>query len=31
MNQTDEITIQFIWLLIGVVIILFYLQNTDDD
>jgi hypothetical protein len=31
MNQNDEMTINFIWVVIGVMIIFFYLQKRRDD
>jgi hypothetical protein len=31
MNQNNEMTINFIWVLIGVMIIFFYLQKRRDD
>lgn len=31
MTPFDEIAIEFIWMLIGVMLILFYLLNRGDD
>jgi hypothetical protein len=31
MNQNIEMTINFIWVLVGVMIIFFYLQKRRDD
>ena len=31
MKPSDEIAIEFIWMLIGVMLILFYLLNRGDD
>jgi hypothetical protein len=31
MNQNNEMTINFIWVLVGVMIIFFYLQKRRDD
>lgn len=27
----DEITFKFIWVLIGIMIVVFYIQNRSDD